>query len=242
MQYWYCFEAVSRTLKDICNCEDNSDIFGGIPILLVEDFELIAPGVRKGNWSTIVLTSLQSSSLWGQFHILSLTVNIRVQMGPDNIAFTKLLSYISYNSTMYGKLHLLPYIQAYTWMIALIYFVYCSAVLANALNNFTSFANHCIIMFHNDIVNQFNASILQQVGSIMQVFHTIDTCNINEKDPNFAKLPTEYLQSLDCRGLPSSCLELKVWCPIMWLWNFYLTKGLYNVLRSPIQLHIHSLV
>ena len=219
MQHRYCFEAVSRTLNNICNHEDNSDMFEGIPILLGRDFVQIAPVVPRANQSTTVHISLQSSPLWNQFQILSLTVNIHIQIGFNNIAFAEWLSQISYNLIMYDKLHLLHYIRAYTELTDLIHFVYPLVVLANTSNNFILYTNHCILVFHNDIVNQFNTRILQQVLNIMQVFHAIDICHITEEDLNFAELPAKYLQSLDCSGLPLSCLELKVGCLIMLLRN-----------------------
>ena len=48
MQHKYCFEAVSRTLNDICHANKH-DLFGNIPILLGGDFAQILPVVRRGN-------------------------------------------------------------------------------------------------------------------------------------------------------------------------------------------------
>ena len=76
MQHRYCFEAVSRTLNDVCIVHDIDAIFGNIPILLGGDFAQIAPVVLRGNRATTVRASLIVSELWHRFQILHLTVNM----------------------------------------------------------------------------------------------------------------------------------------------------------------------
>ena len=49
MQHKYCFEAVNRTLNDICEITDSAGYFGNIPIVLGEDFASILPVVPRGN-------------------------------------------------------------------------------------------------------------------------------------------------------------------------------------------------
>jgi len=44
----------------------------------------------------------------------------------------------------------------------------------------------------------------------MKVFYSIDLSDVNEADPDFIQLSAEYLQSLDCGGLPPLRLALKV--------------------------------
>ena len=53
MQHKYCFEAVNRTLNDICHASDN-DLFGNIPIVFGGDFAQIIPVVPRGNRAAIV--------------------------------------------------------------------------------------------------------------------------------------------------------------------------------------------
>ena len=65
----------------------------------------------------------------------------------------------------------------------------------------------------------------------LQIFHAIDTSDVNEADTDFAQLPAEYMQSLTSGGLPPSRLALKVGAPVMLLRNLYPKEGLCNGTR-----------
>ena len=231
MQHRYCFEAVSRTLNDVCNVHEIDAIFGNIPILLGGDFAQIAPVVQRGNRATTVRASLIVSELWHRFQILHLTVNMRVQQGPDNVAFARWLEDMSYNLSMCGNISLPEYIQTYTNLQDLIRFVYPQSTIAAACTTFTTFQDRCILAFHNDTINAINAMVLQQLPGDMYVSHAVDTSDVNEEDPGFAQLPAEYMQSLNSGGLPPSRLALKVGCPVMLLRNLYPKEGLCNGTR-----------
>jgi len=47
MQHKACFEAVNRTLNDVCN-RGNQQLFGGISTVLGGDFAQILPVIRRG--------------------------------------------------------------------------------------------------------------------------------------------------------------------------------------------------
>ena len=231
MQHRYCFAAVSRTLNDLCNVSDEACIFGNIPILLGGDYAQIAPVVRRGNRATTVRASLISSELWHHFQILRLTVNMRVQPGLYNIAFAHWLERMSYDNSMYGNLPIPEYICTYTVLQDLIEFVYPPATIAAACTDLATFQHRCILAFHNDTINALNAMILEQLPGDLHVFHTLDTSDVNEADPDFAQLPAEYMQSLTSGGLPPSRLALKVGAPVMLLRNLYPKEGLCNGTR-----------
>ena len=78
MQHKYCFEAVNRTLNEICEIADSAGYFGNIPIVLGGDFAQILPVVPKGNRAGMVTVSVQNSHSWSQFQVLSLTTNMGV--------------------------------------------------------------------------------------------------------------------------------------------------------------------
>jgi len=65
----------------------------------------------------------------------------------------------------------------------------------------------------------------------IQFYYSIATSYAKEEDPKFAKHLVEYLQSLNCSGLPPFGLILKVGSPVMLLRNLYPTKGLCNSTR-----------
>ena len=83
MQHKCFFEAVNRTLNNICSTTDDS-LFGNIPIVFGGDFAQILPVVRRGIRGAIVEACLQWSFLWSRFTILSLHENMRVREGEDN--------------------------------------------------------------------------------------------------------------------------------------------------------------
>jgi len=179
MQHQYCFEAVNRTLNDICTTSIEEDLFGNIPIILGGDFPQIALVVRHENHAATVRASLQSSPLWQHFKLLTLTHNMRVQAEINNHAFTTWLSTMSYDPTMHNHFILPSYLQIYTQCSDLIDFVYPSTLLQTASTDFNIFSNRCILAFHNDTVNQFNALILESLPGMSSVFHLVDSSDTN---------------------------------------------------------------
>jgi len=230
MQHCYCFKAVNCILHDICNTS-NHCLFGNIPILLGGDFAQIALVIPHSNRAMTICTSLQSSFLSSHFQILHLTLNMRVQAGHNNVIFASWLKDFSYKTSLIGLISLPTYIQAYTQLKDLINCVYPPTILATAFQNWQAFLNRCILAFHNDTVNSFNAAVLDKLPGQSQTFYSIDTSDANKEDPNFAQHAAEYLQSLNLSGLPLSRLMLKIGCPIMLLRNLYPSEGLCNGTR-----------
>lgn len=81
----------------IYDTSTDNDFFGNIPIVLGGDFAHIAPVVRRGNRAATVYASFQSSPLWSCFQLHTLSQNMRVQSGANNLAFATWLAQISYN-------------------------------------------------------------------------------------------------------------------------------------------------
>ena len=140
---------------------------------------------------------------------------MRVLAGLENISFPTWLHNISYKPMLVGILSLPFYIQAYAQLKDLINFVYPPNISVIASQEIQAFANHCILAFHNETVNQFNIALLDKVFSVPQTSYAIDTLATNEEDPNFVQHLAEYLQSLNCSGLPLSRLIFKVCSPVM---------------------------
>ena len=100
MQNKHCFEAVHRSLCDICGDKDH--LFGGLPALLGGDWAQILPVVRHGNRAAIVQKCLQHSFLWKNFRMLMLTTNMRLHTSVlgHNAEYAKWLNNLSYDSTL----------------------------------------------------------------------------------------------------------------------------------------------
>jgi len=100
MQHKACFEAVNRTLNDICGRKHDT-IFGGIPIVLGDDFAQILPVVRGGSKNCTIQASIQHSSIWSQLHILRLTDNMGMVARASNLNYVQFLKSIVDNPLYY---------------------------------------------------------------------------------------------------------------------------------------------
>lgn len=77
----FCFEALDRTLKDIMSSENRANAnkpFGGKVVVLGGDFRQILPVIQKGSRQDIVAAIVNSSYLWENCKVLSLTKNMRL--------------------------------------------------------------------------------------------------------------------------------------------------------------------
>ncbi|OBZ84055.1 ATP-dependent DNA helicase pif1 [Choanephora cucurbitarum] len=96
MQNKLCFEAVDRSLKDICG---NDKLFDGIPVVLDGDFAQIPPVVKNGNCAMIVDVSIKNSYIWSRITVIQLRINMRVRRTTSNDAqFKKWLDLITYHT------------------------------------------------------------------------------------------------------------------------------------------------
>ena len=101
MQHKACFEAVNRTLNDVCNT-GNQQLFGGIPTVLGGDFAQILPVIRRGTRQSTVLASRQHSSIWHHLHILKLKTSMRIVANEAKQVFLTFLRSMVTNSDLYG--------------------------------------------------------------------------------------------------------------------------------------------
>ncbi|CAH9104030.1 unnamed protein product [Cuscuta epithymum] len=87
----FCFEALDRSLNDIINNDgDSISPFGGRVIVFGGDFRqtlLVIPG---GSRSDIINATINSSYLWDDYQVLSLTKNMQLQNNLDMTSATEL--------------------------------------------------------------------------------------------------------------------------------------------------------
>ncbi|XP_016172699.1 ATP-dependent DNA helicase RRM3-like [Arachis ipaensis] len=72
----FCFEALDRTMRDLLRFTNDSSLslpFGGKTVVFSGDFRQILPVITKGSKQDIVNASINSSYLWHECQILSLT-------------------------------------------------------------------------------------------------------------------------------------------------------------------------
>ncbi|DAZ94942.1 TPA: hypothetical protein N0F65_012659 [Lagenidium giganteum] len=76
MAHPFALEAVDRSLRDITGVDRP---FGGIVMLLSEDFGQILPVVPRGTDGDVINACLKRSNLWRELKTLRLTINMRVR-------------------------------------------------------------------------------------------------------------------------------------------------------------------
>ena len=229
MQHKYCFEAVHRTLQDLLSTDDH--VFGGIPVILSGDFAQILPVIRKGNRAAIVSACLQRSFLWPQLRQLRLQQNMRLQANPVNREYAEWLIDLSYNIDLRDRICLPTFLLQLRNITEFKERVFPSAQLQQSSFNAAFFRDRVILTFRNDVVNDFNADILNRMCGELHVFDSVDSADVNEAEQGRDELPTEYLRSLSPAGLPPARLCLKVGAPIILLRNLFPKQGLCNGTR-----------
>ena len=228
MQHRFCFEAVDRTLQDICN---NQLLFGGIPVVLGGDFAQIAPVVRKGGRPEIVEASLLSSTIiWSKLRKLELKVNMRLsQMNESDRFFSKWIAQLSYNPQSNGMIMLPQYIKQHHSETYFINSIYPTTILNNPTDHSAFFQERAILCAKNADVESINQRIIDKVAGNTVTLYSQNTTDLTgDSQDNF---PVEYLQSLAPSGLPPHRLVLKVGLPVMLLRNINPEKGLCNGTR-----------
>ena len=103
MQHKACFEAVNRTLNDVCRTGDQR-LFGGIPIVLGGDFAQILPVIRRGARQLTMLASIRHSSVWNRLCILRLRRSMRMITSEANYEFLSFLREMVTNPLLYGNM------------------------------------------------------------------------------------------------------------------------------------------
>lgn len=233
MQHKYCFEAVNRTLNDICGFTD-SEYFGQIPILLGGDFAQILPVIPKGNRTQTVEACIQKSHIWRGIQVLNLNQNMRVQSGFNNSEFVSWLGNLSYNSNWYGQIPLPAFIHTVTNICAFCDFIYPPHLLQIAHHQYTIFSNRAILTPHNETVSELNSLLLAKLHGELHIFNSEDTADINDIEMGIDYVPVEYLQSLNPASLPPSQLHLRVGAPVILLRNLDPKRGLCNGTRMAV--------
>lgn len=98
--------------------------------------------------------------------------------------------------------------------------------LQHAENNPDFFQDCIILIFWNDVVAEFNESLLMKLLGEVYTYNSIDNVDINEDEIDY--IPQEFLQSQMPSGLPPSKFNLKVGTLIILLRNLYPILAEFN--------------
>jgi hypothetical protein len=232
MQHRHIHEAVNRSLQDICSSHKP---FGGLPVVFGGDFRQILPVMVRGSRPQIVGACIQRSHLWSQVKVLHLNHNMHLNLNilrerafaqwqlnvgsgvhtdqnnnnillPDNFGCPQ-NSVSSLISSIYPGIHLLPHPPDHY------------------------FCQRTILSSRNDDVDDLNLQLLTLFPGEVQVYHAHDQIT-DEVEGADVMYPVEYLNSINCSGLPLAQLSLKIGCPVIVLRNLNLQGGLCNGTRG----------
>ena len=237
MQHRHIHEAVDRTFKDIRACPDKP--FGGLTVVFGGDFKQILPVIVKGSRPQIIGACIQRSHLvWSSIKILKLQSNMRLNTHEEaERVFAKWQLEIGggKHTNANGSITLPDHFKCpENTLDSLIEIIYPNInQLPLPPDNY--FAKRTILSSRNDDVDSINESILQQFPGEENEFLSADSIKDNGGDGQGELLyPVEYLNSINCSGLPLSKLKLKVGSPVMVLRNLNPAEGVCNGSRAVI--------
>jgi len=231
MQHKACFEAVSRTLNDLCDISGREQVFGGIPTVLSGDFAQILPVIRRGTRQATVNACIRHGSIWEHLRVLKLTTSMRVVASDANRTFLTFLRNMATNPHHYGWLQLPAYIRQVSTVDQLCNQLYPQALLNEATTTHGALLGRAILAFRNDTVNDFNNVLLDRMPGQEHRYEAINHVAVAEEAAAAEPFAAEYLQRLDLGSLPPSCLRLKIGVPVILIRNLSPREGLCNGTR-----------
>ena len=217
MAHKLALEALNRTLQDV---RSDSNLMGGVTVLLAGDFRQTHPVIPKGTPADELAASLKSSVLWQHVEVLTLSTNMRVHLHGDEMAgdFSGVLLVIGNGALTVDDHGLIPVRPDWATSVNNIEELY-SKVFPNLSPNYTNFRWLCeraILAPRNDMVEITNNNLLSQLPGREKVYSSIDSVVNPQEAVNY---PLEFLNSLQPSGVPPHQLKLKIGCPITLLRN-----------------------
>ena len=230
MQHKACFEAVNRTLNDVCRTGDQR-LFGGLPIVLGGDFAQILPVIRRGARQLTVLASIRHSSVWNRLRILRLRRSMRMITSEANYEFLFFLREMVTNPLLYGNMRPPPYMRRVSTVDQLCDHLYPQALLNKAVTTHGALVGRAILAFRNETANDFNNVLLERMPGEEHRFEAVNHVNVDDDAAAAEPFAVEYLQSISLAFISPSCLKLKIGAPLILLRNLSPREGLCNGTR-----------
>ena len=235
MQHRHNMEAVDKTFRDIL--DEKEKPFGGLSIVFGGDFQQILPVIIQGGRAQIVGACLQRSALWKKIIILHLHQNMRL-----NTAFEAEKNFAKWQLEVGQGKHTdkdcnisLPdtFKCRENTVDSLIDGIYPGI---NTPNHPPQYFSECTILSClNKEVDYLNSIILDKFPGDEKMFPSADSIPTSEQsggeDP-MLNYPVEYLNEINCSGLPLAKLKVKIGCPIMILKNLDAAHGVCNGSRG----------
>jgi hypothetical protein len=234
MQHRHIMEAVERTFQDVL---DSDKPFGGLTFVFGGDFQQILPVITGASRGQTVSACILRSALWRSISVLHLHRNMRLDTSIEaEKAFAKWQLEVGQGKhTDEGGIITLPdHMKCRVNTVdCLVDTIYPGISTPNLQNEY--FSDHTVLSSLNVDVDSLNKSVLARFPGPLKVFHSADFIPTSEQsggeDP-MHNYPVEYLNEINCSGLPLARLELKVGCPVMILRNLDAAHGVCNGSRG----------
>ncbi|KAJ9561928.1 hypothetical protein OSB04_007088 [Centaurea solstitialis] len=254
LQHRYAFEAVDRTLRDVCRRNvpvAEQQVFGGKVVVLGGDFRQILLVIPSAPRSEIVASVInKSSTIWDACKVFILTTNMRLHdpaiEGDDLIQMEQFNNWILDMGAGRLPAIALEGEDEATWitipddlLIPIVDDLIEAVVsnifpdISNRLHDISCLKERCILCLTNDDVDMINSHVLtKMLGEMHELLSADEICastdNLEEMQIMYS---CEFLNTLRFSGIPNHKLELKVGAPIILLRNINLQKGLCNGTR-----------
>ncbi|XP_076298040.1 uncharacterized protein LOC143217539 [Lasioglossum baleicum] len=209
-------EAVDRTIRDI---RSTNTVMGSITTLFSGDFRQILPVVYRGTRADEVNVCLKQSTLWPAIEKVTLTTNMRVQLGgsEESASFSSLLLRIG-DGTIGSddNVTLSPQLcNVVSTIEDLISRVYPDA--ANISNQSEQWlCNRAILTLTNDQATSINSAVLDMFEAEEMHYRSLNSTVTADESVQY---PTEFLESIAVPGLPAHILKVKIGVPVMLMRN-----------------------
>ncbi|XP_057740312.1 uncharacterized protein LOC130957472 [Arachis stenosperma] len=244
----FCFEALDRTMRDLLRSTNDSSLslpFGGKTVVFGGDFRQILPVITKGSRQDIVNASINSSYLWHECQILSLTQNMRLRTSTGIHNSEELKSFATWilnvGDGRLGQLEdgcglvdipqellLTDFNDPIQAIVEAIYTDYLKDY-----SNIQHLQGRAILAPTISVVEEVNDYMLSLNNNEMKRYLSSDSPCFKEGDNDtLASIHTpEFLASIKSPGLPNHELCFKEGCPVMLIRNIDHSAGLCNGTR-----------
>ena len=248
----FCYEALDRTLRDICRDEQgepSTQVFGGKVVLFGGDFRQILPVIPNASRNQVVHATINSSYLWQHCKVMKLTVNMRLSTGSNESEKKEIQDFADWildigdgkiggkneeNATVvFPDSMLIPESDDHVGSII-------RETYPNLLNNLWDpkfFQERAILAPTHEMVDRINDRMLDLLHGAETLYESSDSVSLDDADTNFddSIYTTDFLNGIRMSGVPHHAIKLKVGTPVMLMRNIDQKAGLCNGTRLQVQ-------
>jgi hypothetical protein len=234
MQHRHNMEAVDRTFQDVRSC---SQPFGGVTFVFGGDFQQILPVIPGTSRGQTVGACIQRSILWRSITVVHLRQNMRLDTAiraERDFAKWQLEVGQGKHTSEGGMIALPDHMKCRENTVdCLIETIYPGIGGGNLGAEY--FSERTILSSLNVDVDSLNKSVLEKFPGDSKEFQSADFIPTSEQsggEDAMLNYPVEYLNQINCSGLPLAKVELKIGCPVMILRNLDAAHGVCNGSRG----------